>query len=268
MSDTDESRAARHAAARAAGDGTAAGGRRVVDLSHPIRHGMVTYPGLPGPEITDHLTREASRGLYAPGTEFSIGRISMVANTGTYLDSPHHRFANGADLAGVALSGLVDLDGLVVDATGGDGRGGNGHGVDRTALLPYGVAGRAVLIRTGWDRHWGTERYGTDHPFVTAAAAEWLAEQRPALVGIDSVNIDDTGDGRRPAHTALLAAGIPVIEHLRGLDRLPSRGFRLHAAPPAIEGMGTFPVRVYALLDDRDDGRDKGGADAGSGRSS
>ncbi|MFC1437421.1 cyclase family protein [Streptacidiphilus sp. N1-10] len=221
-----------------------AAGRRIVELSHRIRHGMVTYPGLPTPEISDHLSREGSRGHYAPGTEFQIGRISMVANTGTYLDSPFHRFGDGPDLAGLPLAGLVDLDGLVVRVLGAQDR-----AVDRSTLLPYQVTGRAVLIHTGWDRHWGTDRYGSGgHPFLTAQGAKWLADQRPALVGIDSLNIDDTEDPTRPAHTTLLAAGIPVVEHLRGLEQLPVDGFRFHAAPPAIEGMGTFPVRAYAVL--------------------
>ncbi|MBF9066728.1 cyclase family protein [Streptacidiphilus fuscans] len=218
--------------------------RRIVDLSHAIRHGMVTYPGLPAPEISDHLSREASHDHYAPGTEFQIGRISMVANTGTYLDSPFHRFGDAPDLAGLPLDGLVDLDGLVIRVLGAQDR-----AVDRNALLPHQVTGRAVLIHTGWDRHWGTDRYGSGgHPFLTAQAAAWLAEQRPALVGIDSVNLDDTDDPTRPAHTALLAAGIPVVEHLTGLQQLPTDAFRFHAAPPAVEGMGTFPVRAYAVL--------------------
>ncbi|MFI1031764.1 cyclase family protein [Streptomyces sp. NPDC020951] len=219
--------------------------RRTVDLSHSIRHGMITYPGVPGPEIGDHLSREASRAHYGPGTEFAIGRISMTANTGTYLDAPFHRFGDGADLAGLPLSGLTDLDGIVVRVLGTDRR-----AVDRELLLPHDVTGRAVLIHTGWDRHWGTEQYGSGHPYLTADAAAWLVEQRAALVGMDSLNIDDTEDGARPAHTTLLAAGVPVVEHLRGLEQLPPHGFRFHAAPPAVEEMGTFPVRAYALLDD------------------
>lgn len=235
-------------AASGAGDGGGRtdGTRRAVDLSHPIRHGMVTYPGLPGPEIGDHLSREQSRGHYAPGTEFAIGRISMVANTGTYVDSPHHRFADGPDLAALPLDRLTDLDGLVVRVTGGVSR-----AITRALLLPYAVTGRAVLLQTGWDRHWGTDAYGSGHPYLTGDAAAWLADQGAALVGIDSVNIDDTADGTRPAHTTLLAAGVPVVEHLRGLDQLPPEGFRFHAAPPAIEGMGTFPVRAYALVGER-----------------
>lgn len=218
----------------------------VIDLSHVIRQGMITYPGLPGPEIGDHLTREASREQYAPGTEFAINRISMVANTGTYLDSPFHRFADGGDLTTLPLSRLTDVDGVVVRTAGSAGR-----AIERSVFLPYDVAGKAVLIHTGWDRNWGTDQYGSGHPFLTADAATWLAEQQPALVGIDSLNVDDTDDGTRPAHTALLKAGIPVVEHLRGLDQLPPYGFRFHAAPLAVEGMGTFPIRAYALVGER-----------------
>ncbi len=217
--------------------------RRLVELSHPIRNGMVTYPGLPGPEISDHLTREASRARYAPGTEFHIARISMVANTGTYLDAPSHRFAGGADLAATPLESVADLDGLLVRVAGDGVR-----AVDLELLHPLQVRGRAVLVHTGWDRHFGTEQYVKDAPFLTRRAAEWLAREGAALVGIDSVNIDDMGDGTRPAHTALLAAGIPVVEHLRGLDQLPLAGFRFHAAPPRVQGMGTFPVRAYAVI--------------------
>ncbi len=217
--------------------------RRVVELSHVVRHGMITYPGLPGPEISEHMTREASRSHYASGTEFHIGRISMVANTGTYVDTPFHRFADGADLARLPLARLADLDGIVVRMLGSGKR-----SVDRAEVAPHRVKGKAVLIHTGWDRHWGTERYGRDHPYLTGEAAEWLAEEGAALVGIDSLNIDDTDDLARPAHTSLLAAGIPVVEHLRGLVQLPPQGFRFHAAPVSVEGMGTFPVRAYAIV--------------------
>ncbi len=218
--------------------------RRLVELNHPIAHGMVTYPGLPGPELSDHLTREDSRGRYGPGVTFQIGRISMVANTGTYLDSPFHRFADGADLAGVPLERLVDLAGVVVRVVGGGRR-----GVALDALAATEVTGRAVLIHTGWDAHFGTDRYGgADAPFLTADGAAWLVRQGAALVGIDSVNIDDMGDRDRPAHSVLLAAGIPIVEHLRGLDGLPPQGFRFSAAPPRIRGLGTFPVRAYALV--------------------
>jgi arylformamidase len=218
--------------------------RRLVELSHAVRHGMITYPGLPAPEIGDHMTREASRSRYAPGTEFHIARISMIANTGTYVDSPFHRFADGADVAALPLSRVADLDGVVVRVVGSGSR-----AIHRAEVAPHFGEGRAVLIHTGWDRYWGTERYGQGHPYLTGEAATWLAEHGAALVGIDSLNIDDTDDLSRPAHTALLAAEIPIIEHLRGLEQLPPEGFRFHAAPVAVEGMGTFPVRAYAVLD-------------------
>lgn len=215
----------------------------VVDLSHPIEHGMTTYPGLPPPEIGDHLTREASRARYAPGTEFHIGRISMVGNTGTYLDTPFHRLAEGNDLATTPLERMAGLDGVVVDAVGE-------VSIDVERLRNVRAGGRAVLIRTDWSRHWGSEAYFSGHPHLTAAAAGWLVEQGPALVGIDSLNIDGTETGERPVHTALLAAGIPIVEHLCRLDQLPREGFRFHAAPPAVVGLGSFPVRAYAVLTD------------------
>jgi kynurenine formamidase len=219
--------------------------RRIVDLSHPVRPGMVTYPGLPGPEIVDHLARADSEGRYAAGTTFQIGRISMVANTGTYLDTPFHRFADGADLAGAPLERMVDQPAVVVHLSDGGVR-----RIDRALLDPYEVEGRAVLVHTGWDRHWATAEYGSAEraPFLTEEAAASLVERGASLVGIDSVNIDDMADGRRPAHTALLAAGIPIVEHLRGMDGLPSEGLRFHAAPPAVEGMGTFTVRAYVVV--------------------
>jgi arylformamidase len=216
---------------------------RLVELSHVIRAGMTTYPGLPGPEISDHLSREASRAHYAPGTEFHIGRVSMVANTGTYLDTPFHRYPDTPDLSGVPLMKLVDLDGLVVSLPPGR------RGIDERLLEQHEVTGRAVLLQTGWDRHWGTQSYGSsEHPYLTADGAAWLVEQGAALVGIDSVNIDDIAAPTRPAHSTVLGAGIPIIEHLRGLDALPRHGFRLHAAPPMIAGLGTFPVRAYAVV--------------------
>lgn len=205
----------------------------LIELSHPFGHGTITYPGLPGPEITEHLSRAASRANYAAGTEFHIGRISMVANTGTYLDTPFHRFDAGVDLAGMPLAKVADLEGIRVEP----GR-----------LRDRDVRGRAVLIFTGWDRHWGTPAYGIDAPFVSRPDAEWLADQKAALVGIDSVNIDDVKDRSRPAHTVLLEAGIPIVEHLCNLGQLPADGFRFHAAPPMVAGLGTFPVRAYAVM--------------------
>lgn len=216
---------------------------RLIELNHVIEAGMTTYPGLPGPKITPFLTREESRGRYAPGVEFAIDRITMVGNTGTYLDSPHHRFAHGADLAGIALEAVADLPIVVVRIVGSTER-----GVEPKVLAPY-VAGAAVLLHTGWDSHWGTARYGDPAPFLTEAGARHLVAAGARLVGIDSVNIDDTATDDRPAHTILLDAGIPVLEHLTNLEQLPVHGARLHAAPPRVRGFGTFPVRAYAVVD-------------------
>jgi arylformamidase len=203
---------------------------------------MVTFPGLPGPEIGDHLSRAESRSHYAAGTEFHIGRIAMVANTGTYVDAPSHRFADGADLTGVPLDRLVDLPGLVLPVPSGV------TAIEASLLDAYPVKGCAVLLRTGWDRHWGTPRYGAGgHPFLTADAATELVRRGAVLVGIDGISVDDLTDGARPAHTVLLRAGIPIVEHLTGLGALPPDDFRFHAAPPMVAGLGTFPVRAYAV---------------------
>ncbi|MEV0379642.1 cyclase family protein [Nonomuraea sp. NPDC050643] len=212
----------------------------IVELSHRITDGMITYPGIPGPRLGVHLSREDSREIYAPGTEFHIGTITLAANTGTYLDTPHHRYADGPDLSQVPLSKLADLPGLVVRA----------HGPREIRLDPgLDVRGRAVLIHTGWDRHFGTDAYFHGHPYLAPESAAWLAEQGATLVGIDSLNIDDTPPhGERPAHSILLRAGIPLVEHLTGLAALPGEGFRFHAAPPMVAGMGTFPVRAYAVV--------------------
>ena len=218
-------------------------GARFVDLSHTIEDGMVTYKGLPAPLICDHLSREQSRALYADGTEFQIGRITMVSNTGTYIDSPFHRFADGTDIADLSLSRIAHLEAIVVRIGADDKR-----AIPREAFAPFDLRGKAVLVETNWDRHWRTDQYFEGHPYLTAAAAEFLRASQVALVGIDSYNIDDTNDLRRPVHTALLGAGIPIVEHLTRLDRLPSRDFRFTAAPPKVRGMGTFPVRAYATL--------------------
>ena len=213
---------------------------RLIELSHPVEHGMTTYPGLPGPEISDHLSYADSHAAYAPGTEFTIGRISMVTNTGTYLDTPAHRHRGGHDLAGLPLERCALLPTLVVDGAGVIGA---------ETLAGLEIAGRAVLFRTGWDRHWRTERYGDPaHPSLGTDTAEILVEGGAALVGIDSVNIDATTTGQRPVHTALLAAGIPIVEHLTGLGALPTTGARFTATPVAVRGLGTFPVRAFASL--------------------
>jgi arylformamidase len=214
---------------------------RIVDLSHSIEAGLVTYPGLPAPEFGDHLTREASRAHYAPGTEFHIGRISMVGNTGTYVDTPFHRYPDGADLAATPLDRMTELDGVVVDAV-------DEPTVEVKRFRGVSLRGRAVLVRTDWSQNWGSDEYFSGHPHLTVDAADFLVGEGVALVGIDSLNIDGTKDGERPVHSTLLAAGIPIVEHLCRLDELPAGGFRFHAAPPAIVGMGSFPVRAYAVI--------------------
>jgi len=216
---------------------------RLIDLSHTIEAGMVTYQGLPGPVICDYWAREQSAPNYDDGSSFQIGRIDMVANTGTYLDAPFHRFAHGKDLSELALDQLAALPGLVVRAPNEADL-----AVGVAAFAGLDVAGRAVLIHTGWDRHWRTERYLSDHPFVNAEAAEWLVAQGAALVGIDSHNIDDTRTRARPVHTVLLGAGVPIVEHLTNLAALPDSGFRFSAVPPKVVGMGTFPVRAHAVI--------------------
>lgn len=218
---------------------------RVVDLSHPIRAGLITYPGLPAPVITPHLTRADSRAKYAPGTEFAMDVITMIGNTGTYLDSPFHRYADGPDLAGLDLSTLVGLRAEVFHLE--DAWDGQRRGIGAETIADRDLRGAAVLLHTGWDRHFGTAAYGVGAPFLTAAGAAFLIEAGAALVGIDSVNIDDTeSGGERPAHTLLLGAGVHVVEHLTNLGALPPRGTQFTAAPPAVEGFGTFPVRAFA----------------------
>lgn len=215
----------------------------LVDLAHTIEHGMITYRGLPAPIVCDFLSREKSRALYAPGTEFQIGHISMCANTGTYVDVPFHRYADGEDLADVGVDRLANLPGVVVRVTGMTGR-----AIDREAFMASDVAGKAVLVHTGWAAHWRTDRYFEGHPHLTATAAQYLVDAGAALVGIDSFNIDDTAGGERPVHTILLGAGIPIVERMRGLEALPESGFRFTAAPPKVRGMGTFTVRAFAVV--------------------
>jgi arylformamidase len=213
-----------------------------LDLSHTIVNGMTTYPGLPGPLICDYLSREASRGHYAPGVEFHIGRIEMVANTGTYIDAPFHRYADGKDLADLPLTSLADLDAVLVDAVGETGA------IDASVFERVEVRGKAVLVRTGWDRHWGTARYLSGNPFLTAGAAARLVERGAVLVGIDSLNIDDVQDLGRPVHSTLLGAEIPIVEHLCNLAPLPLQGFRFSAVPARVAGFGSWPVRAFASI--------------------
>ena len=217
----------------------------LVDVSHVVEHGMITYKGLPAPLICDFLSREQSRSLYAPGTEFHIGKIEMVANTGTYLDSPFHRYANGKDVSELPLERLANLEGIVIRANLSKGR-----AISRAAFKDDELRGKAVLVRTGWDTHWRTDQYFEGHPFLTRDAAEYLVEAGVALVGVDSLNIDDTGDLTRPVHSILLAAEISIVEHLRGLHQLPNDDFRFFAVPVKVKNMGTFPVRAFGLVEE------------------
>ncbi len=207
---------------------------------------MITYQGLPAPLVCDYLSREQSRSLYAEGTEFHIGKIEMVANTGTYLDSPFHRYAHGKDLSQLPLHRLANLEALVIAADLSQGR-----AIPRSAFQGQDVRGKAVLVRTGWDVHWRTDQYFDGHPFLTRDAAVYLVDAGAALVGIDSLNIDDTNDRTRPVHSLLLAGEIPIVEHLRGLDQLPGAGFRFFAVPVKVKNFGTFPVRAFGLVEER-----------------
>jgi kynurenine formamidase len=216
----------------------------IIDVCHTVEDGMITYKGLPAPVITDHLTRAASKQVYEPGTEFQIGKIEMVANTGTYLDSPFHRYADGADLAGLDLHSLANLEGLVVRRVNAPLR-----EVSLDAIEGLDLNGKAVLFHTGWDRYWRTDTYfDGNHPFLTAETAQYLARSGAALVGIDSYNIDNTQDGNRAAHSILLREGIPIVEHLCGLGELPDTGFKFFAVPVKVKGMGTFPVRAFGIV--------------------
>ena len=223
--------------------------RRVVDLSHVIREGMITYPGLPAPVFTPHLTRQDSISHYAPGTQFAMDIITMIGNTGTYLDSPYHRYEGGTDLAGLDLSTLVGLTAEVFHLTDVAPGGAGQREIPSAVFHDRELRGAAVLLHTGWSRHFGTPEYAHGAPFLGAAGVAELVRQGVALVGIDSLNIDDTeSGGERPAHSGLLAAGIHVVEHLTRLSELPPRGARFTAAPPAVAGFGTFPVRAFATV--------------------
>ncbi len=229
---------------------------RFIDLSHTIEHGLITYKGLPAPIMCDFLSREQSRQHYAPGTEFQIGKIEMVANTGTYLDSPFHRYDDGKDLSELELTSLANLDAIVIRAKdegqGGKEQSGKGQAqraINVTAFERIELKGKAVLIQTDWSQHWRTDKYFEgEHPFLTKDASQLLADKGAALVGIDSYNIDDTDDLTRPAHSILLRAGIPIVEHMCNLGELPLNGFRFFAVPVKVKGMGTFPVRAFAIV--------------------
>ncbi|MFI4967507.1 MAG: cyclase family protein [Gammaproteobacteria bacterium] len=214
--------------------------KKLIDLSHSVEHGMVTYRGLPAPIICDFLSREASKAKYAADTTFQMGKIEMISNTGTYVDAPFHRYEHGKDLSELPLDSLVDLEGLVFHS--------HAQANGPELFGDADVRGKAVLVHTGWARHWRTDRYFEGHPYLTEAAAHWLREQKAAFVGIDSLNIDGTSTGARPVHTVLLGADIPICEHMCKLEQLPDSGFRFHAAPVKVKGFGTFPVRAYAVV--------------------
>jgi arylformamidase len=215
----------------------------IVDLSHTIENGLITYKGLPAPVICDYLSREDSKKFYEEGTQFQIGRIDMVANTGTYLDCPFHRFEHGKDLSEIMLERLVDLEGAIFHV---DHR--ETLTIEPAHFGNMALKNRAVLIHTGWDIHWNTDRYYTDHPFVTKEAATYLRDSGALLVGIDSHNIDDTSGKSRPAHTLLLGAEILIVEHLCNLGTLSGKSFTFSAVPPKFKGVGTFPVRAMAKV--------------------
>jgi len=216
---------------------------RLIDLSHTIEDGMITYKGLPAPVICDYWSREESRKRYTEGTEFQIGKIEMVANTGTYVDAPFHRYADGKDLSELPLESLANLEGIVVRVDP------KIRAIDFEHFRRLDLDGKALLVHTGWDRHWRTDQYFEGHPFLTRRAAQYIADAKARLVGIDSLNIDDTADGTRPAHTILLGRAIPIAEHLCNLAELPDRGFRFSAVPVKVKGMGSFPVRAFAEED-------------------
>jgi arylformamidase len=213
----------------------------LIDLSHIVAHGLITYKGLPAPIICDYLSREASRKHYAPGTEFQIGKIEMVANTGTYLDSPFHRYADGKDLSQLDLKKLANLPAIKIVAQ-------NKQAIDASYFGSHqNLAGQAVLIETGWSKHWNTPQYFEGHPFLTEEAAQFLADSGVVLVGIDSHNIDDVQDLRRPVHSILLKQEIPIVEHMTNLAALPPASFKFFAVPVKVKGFGTFPVRAFAI---------------------
>jgi len=217
---------------------------RLIDVSHVIEHGMMTLKGFPTPIICDFLSREESRKNYSSGTEFHIGKIDMVANTGTYIDSPFHRYADGKDLSELPLSSIANIEGIVVSVESC-----NTRAVTAEVFKHVDIRGKAVLVHTGWDRHWRTEQYFEGHAFLTSDAAKYLVEQGAVIVGIDSYNIDDTSDGTRPVHTQLLGANIPIVEHMTGLSQVPDSGFRFFAVPVKVKALGTFPVRAFVLIE-------------------
>jgi arylformamidase len=216
---------------------------RFIDLSHTVEDGLVTYKGLPAPVICDYLSREASKAHYDEGTSFHIGKIEMVANTGTYIDSPFHRYEGGRDLSELPLGSIAGVEGVTFRARH------VGPAIDESLFRDVEIAGKAVLIETGWSRHWNTEQYFEGHSYLTQTAAAFLRDNGARIVGIDSYNIDDTSGGARPAHSILLGADIPIVEHMCNLESLPDNGYHFYAVPAKVKAFGTFPVRAFAALD-------------------
>lgn len=216
--------------------------KQLIDLSHTIEDGIITYKGLPAPIICDYLSREESKKHYSEGTTFHIGKIEMVANTGTYLDSPFHRYENGKDVSELELKAVADLDGILFRANN------NSKIIKKELFLNHDLKNKAVLIHTGWSKHWKTDQYYEGHPFLTEEAAVYLKECGVKLVGIDSHNIDDNSTGERPVHSTLLGADILIVEHMCNLDKVPTNNFRFYAVPVKVKGMGTFPVRAFAVV--------------------
>ncbi len=214
---------------------------QLIDLSHSIEHGMITYKGLPAPIICDYLSREDSKKFYAEGTEFQIGKIEMVSNTGTYIDCPFHRYADGNDLSQVGLESVAELEGVYVDAV-------NQQAIGKEFFQNYDLKGKAILINTGWSKHWRTDSYFENHPFLSEEAATFLVNAGAKLVGIDSYNVDDTRTNARPVHSALLKNNVLIVEHMTNLNLLKGKNFRFSAVPPKFVGVGTFPVRAFAKI--------------------
>src|SRR5436853_4213041 len=217
---------------------------KYVDLSHKLESGMPSYPGLPEPHFRTWLTHEesATRGTYAPGTTFQIATYELGGNTGTYVDAPFHRYPEGQDLAALPFDRLADLPGVLVTAL-------HEGPIGPEAFEGLPLEGRAVLVRTGWSARWGGPDYFRSGPFLNADACRALVEAGARLVGIDCANIDDMADPARPAHTILLGAGIPIVEHLYSLDQVPQDNFRFFAVPPAIKGGTSFPVRAFVICE-------------------
>jgi arylformamidase len=218
-------------------------GPRLIDLSHTIENGLITYKGLPAPVICDYLSREDSKKIYAEGTSFQIGKIELVSNTGTYIDCPFHRFECGTDLNDTPLEYFAELKGIVLHAPYTERK-----SIDADFFKAHDIEDKALLIHTGWDLHWNTERYFSDHPYLTETAAWYLKEKKVRLVGIDSHNIDDTSGNTRPVHTILLGSNVLIVEHLCNLAAIPDQDFIFSAIPPKFKGVGTFPVRAIARL--------------------